>query len=371
MKRLIVCCDGTWQSLDNSWPTNVQRIAQFVLPTDDRDADKPVSQIVYYDSGVGTRGGLDKLTGGAFGDGLDIEIREAYRFLCLNYEEGDEIYLFGFSRGAYTIRSLAGLIYSCGLVRRTKLNAIPRAVSLYRDRTIRPNHDECVHFRMDCGLSGQDDCPPIHFLGCWDTVGSLGIPDAIPWLPVDEWLSDKYKFHDMELGPHIRHARHAVAIDEDRKVFSVTGMTKTDNAYQTSTGETFDQTLKQIWFPGDHGGVGGGEREKRSLSDCALKWMMDEAAAYGLAFDVRPDYIGDFVQPDPLAKFPEEKRGFLRALMSKEKPRVISDDFSAISDEARQRWKTFRNNEDDYRPEPLKKFEQQLTEWANQLEDLH
>lgn len=367
MKRLIVCCDGTWQSLDNSWPTNVQRMAQLVQPTDARNPDQQIKQIVYYDSGVGTRGLLDKMTGGAFGHGLDIEVREAYRFLCLNYEDGDEIYLFGFSRGAYTVRSLAGLIYSCGLVRRTKLNSIPRAVELYRDRTIRPDHDECVHFRMDCGLFSDDDRPDIQFLGCWDTVGSLGIPDALPWLPIDEWVGDKYKFHDMELGPHIRHARHAVAIEEDRKVFNVTGMTRTDNQYRTAAGETFDQVLKQVWFPGDHGSVGGGEREKRGLSDCALKWMMDEAGSVGLAFNDHPGYLDDFVRPDPLTPFPEEKSGILNSFLSPKKPRDITDEFDAISPEAKERWRKSREEGKTYLPDSLKKFEPQLIDWAAAL----
>ena len=106
MKRLIVCCDGTWQKLANSCPTNVVKIAQAIKPV----ASDGTPQIVFYDEGIGTGDEINRITGGAFGWGIDQNIQDAYRFLCLNYEAGDEIYLFGFSRGAYTVRSLAGLL---------------------------------------------------------------------------------------------------------------------------------------------------------------------------------------------------------------------------------------------------------------------
>ncbi|NER78506.1 MAG: DUF2235 domain-containing protein, partial [Leptolyngbya sp. SIO1D8] len=99
MKRLIVCCDGTWQKLDSAYPTNVVKLAQAIKPLDKMG----VQQVVYYDAGVGTGGGLDTLLGGGLGKGIDKNIEDAYLFLCLNYVSGDEIYLFGFSRGAYTV----------------------------------------------------------------------------------------------------------------------------------------------------------------------------------------------------------------------------------------------------------------------------
>jgi uncharacterized protein (DUF2235 family) len=107
MKRLIVCCDGTWQSLANVDPTNVAKLARAVKLKSEKDN---IPQILYYDDGVGTNGLIDRIMGGAFGKGLDLVIADAYRFLCMNYSIGDEIYFFGFSRGAYTVRSLAGLI---------------------------------------------------------------------------------------------------------------------------------------------------------------------------------------------------------------------------------------------------------------------
>ena len=123
MKRLIVCCDGTWQKLSSRYPTNVVKMAQAIKP----QATGNILQIIFYDEGVGTGDKADRIFGGALGWGIDKNIQDAYRFLCLNYEQGDEIYLYGFSRGAYTVRSLAGLIYCSGLLARNKIRQAPRA----------------------------------------------------------------------------------------------------------------------------------------------------------------------------------------------------------------------------------------------------
>ena len=337
MKRLVVCCDGTWQSLDNDWPTNVQRVAQFVR----QSTDNGTAQVVYYSSGVGAAEGLTKFTEGAFGHGLDREIREAYEFLCLNYEPGDEIYLFGFSRGAYTVRSLAGLVYACGVVVRRKIRAVPEALSLYRDREIEPGDDECINFRSSYCRPNDPDAPAIHFLGCWDTVGALGVPDAIPFLPIDNWIGGKYEFHDLHLGSHIRHARHAVAVDERRKVFDVTRMLAPSKPLE-------DHSLQEIWFPGDHGGVGGGARETRELSDGALLWMVNEASAAGLEFI--QDELNKFTDSDPLIDF-EKQSGFLRRMTGRLHDRQGPDTKATVSEAAISRW----SKKQTYRPETLKK----------------
>lgn len=112
MKRLVICCDGTWQDLKSSYPSNIVKLTQGVKPI----ASDGTPQILFYDSGIGTEN--QKLLGGAAGVGIDANIQDGYRFLCLNYVPGDEIYLFGFSRGAYTVRSLAGMIYCSGLLER-------------------------------------------------------------------------------------------------------------------------------------------------------------------------------------------------------------------------------------------------------------
>ena len=335
MKRIVICCDGTWQSLDNDWPTNVQRIAQFVLPS----AADGTSQTLYYDAGVGLRSTLDRVTGGAFGHGLDSEIREAYRFLSLNFEEKDEIYLFGFSRGAYTVRSLAGLIYSCGIVKRSKLRSIPYAMELYRDREIRPSDDECVNFRDTNAILEEGSPPRITFLGCWDTVGALGVPDAIPLLPIDDWLGRKFEFHDLELGRHILHARHAVAIDERRKVFDVARM--------HSNGDAADgHTLKQLWFPGDHGAVGGGMRAVRELSDGPLLWMIEQAREFGLEFD--QSEINAFTRASPLIDF-DERDGLINDVFLQEHQRDGPESLDHVSPQAQKRWREVTS----YRPPQL------------------
>lgn len=338
MKRIVICCDGTWQSLDADWPTNVQRVAQFVKPS----SSEGVAQVLYYDAGVGLRNKVDRLSGGAFGHGLDAEIREAYRFLSLNYENGDEIYLFGFSRGAYTVRSLAGLIYSCGVVTRSKLRSIPYAMTLYRDREIRPADDECANFRITNSVLREDDRPLITFLGCWDTVGALGLPDMIPFLQVDDWLGARYEFHDTDLGSHILHARHAVAIDEHRKVFDVTPM-------GTPRDPADGHDLKELWFPGNHGCVGGGVRAARELSDGPLLWMIDEAEAVGLEFD--KDQKEGFTRPNPLIDF-EDRTGLLfqlagQSIIREPGPKSISE----VSTEAQRRWAAIK----EYRPETISK----------------
>lgn len=275
MKRLIVCCDGTWQDLSRPYPTNVVKIAQVIKPS----ASDGTRQIVYYQDGLGTRDEFDKITGGAFGWGIDIAIQEAYRFLCLNYEDGDEIYLFGFSRGAYTVRSLAGFIYCSGLLNRQHIRKLPEAYKLYRDRAIPPSHPRAQEFRYQHGKN-----VPIKLLGCWDTVGELGVPNQIPF--VSNWINAKYKFHDIKVNRRIENALHAVAIDERHAVFNVTPMRISDGA---------KTKLRQVWFPGTHGCIGGGDKETSGLSDAALQWMMDETKELklGLEFVNNPQDVAE------------------------------------------------------------------------------
>ena len=281
MKRLIVCCDGTWQSQDNQVPTNAFKIAQAVEQIDKRDN---ISQVLYYDQGIGavsSRGGtqsclksigdsIEKIGGGAFGWWIDEKIEEAYIFLCLNYEPGDEIYLFGFSRGAYTVRSLVGLINCSGLLKRPDINNTAEAYSIYRSGDRQERDELAKKFRQENNIH---ESAKIKLLGCWDTVGALGIPNFTPLLLVDELFNVRYQFHDNELSSIIENARHAIAIDEKTPGFDVTIM---------KPGKDFEGTLKQVWFPGNHASVGGGEKETLGLSNAALKWMADEASELGL-----------------------------------------------------------------------------------------
>ena len=267
VRRLIVCCDGTWNTPETDEPTNVVKIAQ-VIPRGTADAE----HIVYYDEGIGTQNLMDKWLGGAFGEGLDLNIRQAYRFLALNHREGDQILLFGYSRGAYTVRSLAAMIATSGLLDRAQITAVHHAYENYRNH--RDNDDQASAFRH----TYQTTVPTIHFLGCWDTVQALGIPDQSEWITLSEKLRRRYQFINTRIGAHIQHAAHAVAIDEQRKAFDVSLM-------QPAIGRAPEQ-VTEYWFPGDHGCVGGGSRYKRGLSDTALHWIAEQATRHtGLVTD--------------------------------------------------------------------------------------
>ena len=295
MKRLILCCDGTWNSADqiqngHPSPTNVFRIA---YRTARRDAGIP--QIVYYGQGVGTGNSLDRITGGAFGKGVDDNIFNAYRFLIANYEPDDEIFLFGFSRGAFTARSIAGMIRKCGILCQEHILQYVNAVALYQNNE-NPNEDRPSDFRRRYSVNGERDTP-IRFIGVWDTVGALGIP-----LRGMRWLTrGKYQFHDTELSRSVRHACHALAIDERRSPFKPT-------LWQFKPKK--NQTVEQVWFPGVHTNIGGGYPD-RSLSDITLEWMIGKSKSAGLVFDERVE-ISRPVSPDCSGKIYQSKKGFYR-----------------------------------------------------------
>jgi uncharacterized protein (DUF2235 family) len=270
MKRLVICCDGTWgtpDQLDESRtpvPTNVTKLAECVANKDTQG----VEQRMFYNPGVGT-GPLDHVLGGAFGVGLSQKIKDAYMFIVETFALEDELYLFGFSRGAYTARSLAGLIRNAGVLRPHYASRLDEAYELYRDRSnvTHPRSTQAKLFRAT--YSHQ---PRIKFIGVWDTVGALGIPE-LP-LPVPTHINDRWKFHDVELSTTVDFAYHALALDESRKSFEPTLWDKQDGAPE-------EQVLQQMWFAGTHGNVGGGWGQA-GLSDIALLWLVTKARACGL-----------------------------------------------------------------------------------------
>ena len=282
-KRLVVCCDGTWNTPDEVQDgkparTNVAKIAHAVIPVDGHGTE----QRVYYRKGVGT-GKLDHFVGGALGWGLSRSVQDAYMFLVENHEAGDEIFLFGFSRGAYTARSVVGLIRNSGLLRRRYARKLEDAYALYRDRSdaSHPRAVEAELFRKSFGHQVR-----IRFIGVWDTVGALGIPVDLPGLQL---FSSWWKFHDVKLSTTVDNAFQALAIDERRKPF-------TPAIWEQQPGaQDVGQRLEQVWFAGVHSDVGGGYPET-GLSDVALTWMSNRARECGLAvdldaarMDVRPD----------------------------------------------------------------------------------
>jgi uncharacterized protein (DUF2235 family) len=269
MKRLIVCCDGTWNKPDNEDVTNIEKIARTVQT--DLSATGGVQQLVYYISGVGTSSyEADRLLGGAFGLGLFHNVIACYRFLSQNYEPGDEIFIIGFSRGAYTARSLGGMLAKVGLVTKLSLvqDKLPEAVHIYQ-RTKMPEGviaESADKFKHDHCYSVE-----VTFLGVFDTVGALGVPGFEHETP---------RFHDVQLSSQVRCARQALAIDEPRMKFAPTFWEAAEG------GDTQDPRVKQVWFEGCHSDVGGGFPEGQTgLSDTALLWMAQEAHTAGLIFD--------------------------------------------------------------------------------------
>ncbi|GAA1233937.1 MULTISPECIES: DUF2235 domain-containing protein [Streptomyces] len=308
-KRLVVCCDGTWNFADQPSKTNVTKLALSVRP----ESAAGMSQRVYYHSGVGTHR-REHLRGGAFGVGLSRNIVDAYRFLIELYEPDDELFLFGFSRGAFTARSLAGLVRNCGILRRDHADRVGEAWSLYRDRIEKPSGAASTLFRRSFAHETR-----IRFIGVWDTVGSLGIPVLGPrgLEPVVNRLNRRWAFHDTKLSSWVQGAFHALAIDEQRLAFRPTLWHQQPGAAEKG------QELKQVWFTGVHCDVGGGYRET-GLSDITLLWMVDQARGYGLEFDsealsgagrqgMKLDESVDFrVQPEALGELHVSRTGLYR-----------------------------------------------------------
>lgn len=389
MKRLVICCDGTLNRLGAAAPTNVVKLAAQIAPVDSQGTP----QIVFYDKGVGTDTQLfhevRQWLEGAFGFGLDQYLEEAYRFLCMNYVPGDEIYIFGFSRGAFTARSLCGLIRKCGILRRDKIREAPKAVDYYRNRE-RPSSKRSQHFRrehsrgkvgaedviasvrgelheagIDAGESRIEDAAKlalaadaetvnITYMGIWETVGALGLPDKI-WF--SRYFNRRYRFHDTDLSSLVSSARHAVAIDEMRESFSVVPWSNLKELNELrgplrSDGKKVER-YRQCWFPGDHGCVGGGTAATEPLATIALQWVADGAALTGLEFESRfasrwtegPDCLIEFEKPIGLIG---RLRYLLLALPGMRARKFIGG-IEDVADAAVLRWHRLES----YRPQTL------------------
>ena len=270
-KRLVICCDGTWNTPDqveDGVPalTNVAKVALAV------SAEAKMEQRVFYQQGVGS-GRWDHIRGGAFGYGLSRNVREAYRFIVQNYEPGDQLFFFGFSRGAFTARSTIGLIRNAGILRRDNIHRIDDAYALYRDRKVHPNDVASRLFRRSYSMESH-----IRFIGVWDTVGALGIP--LGEIKLFKRFAKQWSFHDTKLSSTVDSAYQALAIDERRKIFQPAVW---EPATESSTGSR-RQKVEQVWFSGAHCDIGGGHRET-GLSDIALTWMVARAASKGLEFN--------------------------------------------------------------------------------------
>lgn len=298
-KRIAVCMDGTWQRLNTDAPTNIAKIARSVQ----HEGADGAKQIVIYTPGVGAANDLQQgasgaLAGGLFGSGLEKDILDTYTRLCLNYQWGDDLYIFGYSRGAFSARSLAGMIRRCGIVRRRYVHKAAEAFRLYRaGANLDPDDPLYVNFRTAWGKSlmgekhpGEYPQVPVAYMGIFDTVGQRGLPSGLG--PLSDRINQKYGFHSTKLGSTVAAARHAVAIDEARFAFPPTLWDNIDelNAPYRLTTEPHELPYQQRWFPGTHGdiGGGGGDASAASLADFTLAWVVDGAEAMGLAFDRTP-----------------------------------------------------------------------------------
>lgn len=277
-KNIILLSDGTGNSSAKRNKTNVWRLYDALdLHRDD--------QIAFYDDGVGSQEFLPlKIVGGAFGWGLKRNVRELYKYLCRTYQDGDRIYLFGFSRGAFTVRMLAGMIAFCGLCQHggTEADLDRKARANYGAFRSRFNNSGLIT-RWFRKLIGSDipvpafASPDIAFIGVWDTVDAYGLPIdelAILW---DKLIYPLY-FPDRKLSPKVKRACHAVSVDDERLTFHPVLWDEGGETELVAAGKVTAGRIEQVWFPGVHSDVGGGY-SKNPLALVALDWMITKVEA--------------------------------------------------------------------------------------------
>ena len=322
-KNIILCSDGTGNSGGKGNGTNIWRIYSSIDLTGFKERKHSVEQIAFYDDGVGTeRLKLFKILGGGVGLGLSRNVRQLYGDLVRNYQPGDHIFLFGYSRGAYTIRTLGGLITSCGILEKNRFKddkALKRCiwhlfrayrrsyaamltkpwyqmakkfgihrktVEFFRHEygvTLHPKH-YADYPNIDSSFSDKKGLVPIKFVGVWDTVDAVGLPvDEI----TDFWNKYIYqfKFPNCKLSPWVSKACHVLSIDDERKSFHPQLFDERN--------EKHDGRIEQVWFPGVHKNVGGGS-PKQGLAHVTLNWMIVQAEQQGIVFteDAKQSFKG-------------------------------------------------------------------------------
>jgi uncharacterized protein (DUF2235 family) len=256
-KKIVICCDGTANQFGKK-NTNVVKLYSLL---------NKGTQKTFYDPGVGTSAGINVyskisrsyfwLLGLGFGLGLNTNVQQAYKFLMDHYEEGDDVFLFGFSRGAYTVRVLAGMVYMCGLLDKGNESHIPYAYSLYTRKKI--DFDLLRHFKKTFSTRDID----FHFMGLWDSVSSVGT------------IRDMRNYPYTSTIHNVRIVKHAIAIDEKRAYYKNNSITSTSKS-----------TVEEVWFAGVHSDIGGSFPENENgLGKITLKWMIDAAILEGLEID--------------------------------------------------------------------------------------
>ena len=338
-KRIVICADGTWNRPEKDpqkdHPTNVLRVARAIKPT----AADGHSQQVFYDWGVGSY--HDAVYAGITGQGVQKNIMDAYRYVVQNYMPGDELFFFGFSRGAYTVRSLCGLINNCGILKRGDAKLIQSAFEHYKRGwpDYAPEGKESKAFRKK--HAHANSCS-VKFVGVWDTVGAMGIPMSFLGM-----FENKDEFYDTKLGPNVEVARHALALNERRVDFQPTVWLPREGV-----------DMQQVWFVGCHSDVGGSHAPDSDagevLSAIPLKWMIKHAAQSGLDVET---HVSAGLKPDPLALIHESRRTFYRLRERYSRPiepevKYKTDEVTVptmIHKSVKTRWDT----DPEYRPKSL------------------
>lgn len=258
-KNIVVFSDGTGQEGGTDHNTNVYGLFNLLL-------DRSPRQISFYDRGIGT--GWRKVTGNITGRGFSKNVIQCYQFIFENYQHDDKIFLFGFSRGAATVRSLAGFIHLFGILPKSRGNLIDEAWKIYKQKNHAKRKEKAETF-IDMNHTQWAN---VEFLGVWDTVAALGVPNTRIDHIVNWFIP--HGFHDFGLSESVKHACHALAIDDQRKTFHPVFFNEKPKK---------DQTLRQVWFMGMHTDVGGGYK-KKELSDIVLEWMVQHALKRNLHF---------------------------------------------------------------------------------------
>jgi len=331
-KRIVICADGTWnkpeKNLKKDFPTNILKLSRAIKPVDKNN----IPQQVFYDWGIGSY--HNSFAGGVTGKGLHKNVKDCYRYLVQNYSLGDELFFFGFSRGAYTIRSLCGLINNCGILKRPDAKLIEKAFKHYKNpkKDYQPNGKKSIQFREDYSFDEQI----ITFVGIWDTVGALGIPFSFMGL-----LDKEDEFYDNKMGPNIQTARHALAIDELRSDFEPTIWEPRKNL-----------NLKQVWFAGVHTDIGGSYPPDKNTgymsSDISLKWMLEEAMTFNLCIE---SHLIESLNPRFDSKIHKSRKNIYRSKKAYYRPIDHGKGEILIHQSVKDRWDNSK-----YRPKNLKKY---------------
>jgi len=344
-KRIVICSDGTWnkpeEDLNKDFPTNVLKISRAIKPI----AKDGTPQQVFYDWGVGADYGA--ISGGITGKGVLKNVVDGYRYIVQNYNEGDEIYLFGFSRGAYTMRALSGLINNCGILKREDAKLINMAFKHYKTRgkAYSPSGEKSIEFRKKYSHKSRD----IKFMGLWDTVGAMGIP--ITFLGS---FSEKDEFYDTKIGKNVKNARHALAIDELRADFEPTFWREGDK-----------NKVKQVWFAGVHSDIGGSykpDKKGLSIAENSLNWMIKEVEKIGLEVESHlKDKIKINIAKTPLAEKHNSRTKFFRLKQKYYRNLEDSGEKVLIHESVKIRYE----KDESYRPKNLEEYLKKSKGWKN------